>query len=88
MFQKQPTTQKLHQAPFKLLNASSSVHYPLTGKSLKMKCRGGQTPHVQHVSELSSRNRAKTKTKTKTKASKELGPELSILSLHTPLPIT
>ncbi|XP_057796109.1 protein TIC 100 [Salvia miltiorrhiza] len=74
----------LHQQDqYEVLN-SSSVRFPLSGKSLKMRCTGQPTNHVRHASKRSLRNRAKTK------ASKEVGSavELNILSFHTPLPLT
>ncbi|KAG6383643.1 hypothetical protein SASPL_156596 [Salvia splendens] len=74
-----------HEERCKLLNASS-VGFPLTGKSLKMSWAGQRmmSYHVQRATEPSLRNRVKAK------AWKEAGSavELSILSFHTPLPLT
>ncbi|KAG6414779.1 hypothetical protein SASPL_122153 [Salvia splendens] len=85
-FQKERATPtRNHEERCELLNALS-VGFPVTGKSLKMSCAGQRimSYHVQHAIKPSLRNRAKTK------ARKEAGSavELSILSFHTPLPLT
>ncbi|KAL1557648.1 protein TIC 100 [Salvia divinorum] len=80
-----PVCNLSHQERSELLKASS-VGFPLTGISLKMRCTGQQmmSQHVRRASKPSLRNCAKTR------ARKEAGSavELSILSFHTPLPLT